>query len=67
MGTHVQPVPAADLSRTGQDYQDGLELRTYLPGDVKANAVTAQLSNGVLTVTVPKAEAAKRRKIEITG
>ena len=23
MGTHVQPVPAADLSRTGQDYQDG--------------------------------------------
>ena len=48
--------------RTGQ-----FELRTYLPGDVKADAVTAQLSDGVLTVTVPKAEAAKPRKIVIAG
>ena len=48
--------------RTGQ-----FELRTYLPGDVNADAVTAQLSDGVLTVTVPKAEAAKPRKIEVTG
>ena len=48
--------------RTGQ-----FELRTYLPGDVNADAVTAQLSDGVLTVTVPKAEAAKPRKVEITG
>ena len=48
--------------RTGQ-----FELRTYLPSDVNADAVTAQLSDGVLTVTVPKAEAAKPRKIEVTG
>jgi HSP20 family protein len=48
--------------RTGR-----FELRTYLPGDVKADAVTAQLSDGILTVTVPKSEAAKPRKIEITG
>ena len=48
--------------RTGQ-----FELRTYLPGDVNTDAVTAQLSDGILTVTVPKAEAAKPRKIEITG
>ena len=48
--------------RTGQ-----FELRTYLPGDVNADAVTAQLSDGILTVTVPKSEAAKPRKIEITG
>src|SRR4029077_4637436 len=40
--------------RTGQ-----FELRTYLPGDVNADAVTAQLSDGILTVTVPKSEAAK--------
>ena len=43
------------------------EFRTYLPGEVKADAVTARLSDGVLTVTVPKSEAAKPRKIEITG
>jgi HSP20 family protein len=48
--------------RTGR-----FELRTYLPGDVKADGVTAQLSDGVLTVTVPKSEKAKPRKIEITG
>jgi HSP20 family protein len=48
--------------RTGQ-----FELRTYLPGDVNADAVTAQLSDGVLTVTVAKAEAAKPRMIEVTG
>ena len=48
--------------RTGQ-----FELRTYLPSDVNADAVTAQLSDGVLAVTVPKAEAAKPRKIEVTG
>ena len=43
------------------------EFRTYLPGEVNADAVTAQLSDGVLTVTVPKSEAAKPRKVEITG
>ena len=48
--------------RTGR-----FELRTYLPGDVNADAVTAQLSDGILTVTVPKSEAAKPRKIEVTG
>ena len=43
------------------------EFRAYLPGDVNPEGVTAQLSDGVLTVTVPKSEAAKPRKIEITG
>ena len=43
------------------------EFRTFLPGEVQADAVTARLSDGVLTVTVPKSEAAKPRKIEITG
>ena len=48
--------------RTGR-----FEFRTYLPGDVNADGVNAQLSDGVLTVTVPKAEAAKPHHIEISG
>ena len=48
--------------RTGR-----FEYRAYLPGDVNPEGVTGQLSDGVLTVTVPRSEAAKPRKIEITG
>ena len=48
--------------RTGR-----FEFRTYLPGDVNADAVNAQLSNGVLTVTIPKSQAAKPHQIEIKG
>jgi HSP20 family protein len=48
--------------RTGQ-----FEFRTSLPGDVNADGVNAQLSNGVLKVTVPKSQAAKPRHIEIAG
>ena len=48
--------------RTGR-----FEFHTYLPGDVNADSVNAQLSDGVLTVTVPKAEKAKPRHIEIKG
>src|ERR1700689_4248148 len=32
---------------------DSFELRTYLPGEVNADAVTAQQSDEVLSVTVP--------------
>jgi HSP20 family protein len=48
--------------RTGR-----FEYRTFLPGDINPDGVTAELSDGVLTVTVPKSEAAKPRKIEIKG
>jgi HSP20 family protein len=34
--------------------------------DIDARAITASLTNGVLTVTLPKAEAAKPRKIDVT-
>jgi HSP20 family protein len=48
--------------RTGR-----FEYRTYLPGDINHDEVKAELHDGVLTVTVPKSEAAKPRRIEITG
>lgn len=48
--------------RTGR-----FEFRATLPGDIKADGVTADLSKGVLTVTVPKADAAKPRHVGITG
>jgi HSP20 family protein len=48
--------------RTGR-----FEFRTTLPGDVNPEGVTASLNDGVLTVTVPKSEAAKPRHVEITG
>ncbi|MCK7622527.1 Hsp20/alpha crystallin family protein [Streptomyces sp. RS10V-4] len=41
--------------------------RALLPVDVKSDEVTASLSDGVLTVTIPKAQAAKPRHIEIQG
>ncbi|MFJ6485847.1 MULTISPECIES: Hsp20/alpha crystallin family protein [unclassified Streptomyces] len=48
--------------RTGR-----FEYRVLLPSDVKAEDVTAAMADGVLTVTVPKAEAGKPRHIEITA
>jgi HSP20 family protein len=43
------------------------EYRTYLPGDIKADQVSAELNDGVLTVTIPKSEAARPRRVEIKG
>ncbi|MEU9125013.1 Hsp20/alpha crystallin family protein [Streptomyces sp. NPDC048506] len=43
------------------------EYRSLLPTDVKTGEVKANLTDGVLTVTVPKAQAAKPRHIEITS
>jgi HSP20 family protein len=48
--------------RTGR-----FEYRTILPGDVKADGVSAQLADGILTVTVPKSVAAKPTHIEVSG
>lgn len=48
--------------RTGQ-----FDYRVVLPGDVDADNVEANLQEGILRVTVRKAEQAKRRRIEITA
>jgi HSP20 family protein len=43
------------------------EYRAYLPGDINPEGVSAQLSDGILTVKVPKSEAAKPHRIEVTS
>lgn len=43
------------------------EYRVLLPGQAEADKITASLADGVLTVTVPKAEADKPHRIAITG
>ncbi|WP_333482348.1 Hsp20/alpha crystallin family protein [Streptomyces sp. RPT161] len=47
--------------RTGR-----FEYRALLPADAKAEEIEATLSEGWLTVTIPKAQAAKPRHIEIS-
>jgi HSP20 family protein len=48
--------------RTGR-----FEYRAILPGDVNPAGVTAQLADGVLTVTVPKSQAARPHEIEVSS
>jgi HSP20 family protein len=47
--------------RTGR-----FEYRAMLAGDINPEGVIAQLADGVLTVTVPKSEAARPREIEVS-
>ncbi len=48
--------------RTGR-----FEFRAQLPSDINQEKVGAHLTDGVLTVTVPKSEAAKPRHVEVTA
>jgi HSP20 family protein len=43
------------------------EFRATLPGEVRSGGIEASLTNGVLTIRVPKAEGAKPNRIQITG
>jgi len=43
------------------------EYRVLLPGQAEADKVTAALADGVLTVTVPKSEAGRPRRIQVTA
>lgn len=52
--------------RRGTRRTGAFEYRLRLPGEVDAEKVTAEMSAGVLTVTVPKTEVAKPRHIQIT-
>jgi HSP20 family protein len=41
------------------------EFRVVLPNEVNAEGVDAKLNDGVLTVRIPKAERAQRRRIKV--
>jgi len=41
--------------------------RTTLPGDIDADRISADLAGGVLTVRVPKTEAARPRRITVNA
>jgi HSP20 family protein len=68
-GTRGATVPATDHSEMRvfvAERTPGSFARTLrFPQYVEASRIDAKLDNGVLTVTVPKTEAAKPRKIEI--
>ena len=48
--------------RTGE-----FELRVTLPSDADPDGVKADFDNGVLTVRIPKREASKTRRVEVTA
>ncbi|MFJ4368985.1 Hsp20/alpha crystallin family protein [Streptomyces chartreusis] len=52
--------------RRGTRRTGSFEYRLRLPGEVDTEKINAQMSDGVLTITVPKAEVAKPRHIEIS-
>lgn len=57
---------AADVRYHRREREAGRFSRAIaLPGDVDSDSVKARLADGVLTVTVPKAEKAKPRQIAV--
>lgn len=59
--------PPAHYNTTYQEYEiGGFSRRFTLGNQIDQQKIDAKLDNGVLTLTLPKAEAAKPRKIEIS-
>ena len=52
---------------TAERVSGSFERNVRLPEFVDADHIRANFTNGLLTVTVPKAEAAKPRRIEVTA
>ncbi len=67
----VEPPPEAESEDRGERYlrrerRAGNLGRVFdLPAEIDTTAVEASLVDGVLTITLPKAEAAKPRKISV--
>jgi HSP20 family protein len=65
---HVDPATEGELRVYAAERVTGaFERAIRLPEFVDGDRIAADLQNGVLTVTIPKAQAARSRKIEIRG
>ena len=63
----VQPRQPAGQTYTAKEYGVGEYRRAFqIQTPVNADAIQAELKDGVLTLTLPKAESAKTRRIPIT-
>ena len=59
-------VPGEDYARTYVSFQPGQFFRAFaLSDEIDREKISASVSNGVLTVRLPKAASAKSRKIDI--
>ena len=62
----VQPRRPADHSYAWREYGVGHFYRSFsINAPIDAEGIRAELKNGVLELYVPKAESAKRKKIQI--
>jgi HSP20 family protein len=59
--------PAEGEQRSGTRRYGRFDYRAQLPADADLDTISAELADGVLTVTVPKAEEARPRRIEISA
>ncbi len=64
-GTRKAEVPEGYEVHRGERGEISFNRSFTLPSDVEAEKVEAKLRNGLLTMTLPKAEAAKPRRIEV--
>lgn len=66
-GEIAEPQEEGRRRRRRSRHTGRFEFRTTLPSDIDPQGVGASLSDGILTVRVPKSEAAKPRHVEISG
>ena len=66
-GSVVSPVDETSYTVVRRERKAGLyEKQIRIPQTVDHNAIGASLVNGILTITLPKTEAAKPKQISIT-
>lgn len=65
VGRRVWKKPEAWTALYAEGTNANYELVLAHAGDIEAGAISAELADGVLSVTVPKTEAVKPRRVEV--